>query len=327
MKTFVLLICIMFIICLISNYAESASVLYKELNLIGGYSDVNGFIDHSDMLRNSVGIEYFKRFSGDKGDYLTLDLQPRLTYKTTEKFKNAWDLEIHNMWLEYKLGFGYRLRVGHFDPSFGLEPNLDTHGTILQTLAMKNIGFKSDWGIGFKGNIGPFDYEGSVQNGTGMKLKRKDGNFLLSYRIGNPQSEDILYGLSLMYGKTTTDDNMHNLMKENLSIKKKRIGFDVQIPFRSFLFKLESAYGTDNKTNVLGSLGQVSYTFPFNQALIAEAQVQNWLNGFSEDKVSEVMLGFCISYKITSKLTIRTAYFYTFDKDNQILMQLYYFGT
>ncbi|MGB9595004.1 MAG: hypothetical protein ACPL7B_01880, partial [Candidatus Poribacteria bacterium] len=108
--------------------------------------------------------------------------------------------------------------------------------------------------------------------------------------------------------------------------KKKRIGLDIQIPFRSFLIKWESIYGTNDKTNILGSFGQISYISFFNQALIAEAQMQNWLNGFSEDKVNETMLGFCISYKLTSKSTIRTAYLYTFNKDNQIFMQVYYFG-
>jgi len=332
MKTFILLtsIILIYAISLVSSEAESTSVLYKELNLLGGYLEFNGFVDEITMQRNSIGAEYFRRFSGDKGDYLTLDLQPRLTYKPTEKFKDAWNLQIHNAWLEYKLGFGYRLRVGHFDPSFGLEPNLDTHGTILQTLAMKNVGFKSDWGISFRGSLGPFDYEASAQNGSGMKLKREDGNFLLSYRIGNPQSKDILYGLSLMYGKVLSDDEMKDSMTEDMPdmpIKKKRIGLDAQIPFRSFLLKGEVAYGTDDGMDVLGSFGQLSYTLPFYQALIAEAQVQNWLNGFGDDKVYETMLGLCLSYKLTSKLTLRTAYSYTFSKDNQVFIQLYYFGT
>ncbi len=327
MKTFVSFTCITFIIFLIADYAESASSLYKELNFIGGYSSANGFIDHSDMLKNSVGIEYFKRFSGDKGDYVTIDLQPRLTYNATEKFSNAWDLEIHNAWLEYRLGFGYKLRIGHFDPSFGLEPISDTHGTILQTLAMKNIGSKSDWGIGLKGIIGYFDYEGSIQNGTGMNLKRENGSFLLSYRIGNPQSETMLYGLSLMYGKVVMNNKTHNLMERTMPIEKKRIGLDAQIPFRSFLLKLESVYGTEDKVKVLGLFSQINYTFPFNQALTIETQMQNWFNGIDNKRIYETMFGFCVSHRITSKLTIRTTYFYTFDKDNQIFIQLYYLGT
>jgi len=327
MKTFTLFVCVILIhIISTPSYAESASMLYKELNLLGGYSDANGFVDEIEMMKNSIGGEYFRRFSNDNGDFLTLDLQTRLTYKPTKNFNDAWDLEIHNAWIEYKLGFGYRLRIGHFDPSFGLEPNSDTHGTILQTLAMKNIGFKSDWGIGFKGNIGYFDYEASVQNGTGMKLKRGNGNFLLSYRIGNPQSKDMLYGLSLMYGKILIDDQMHDLMNDDMSVRKRRIGLDMQIPFRSFLFKGELAYGKDNNIDVLGSLGQVSYIFPFHQALIAEAQVQNWLNGFGKDKAYETMLGFCISYRLTSKITVRADYTSNFNKDDQVFMQFYYFG-
>ena len=57
--------------------AEGA--FYKELNLIGGYSDNKGLVGKdSHMLKNSVGFEYFRKFSDQYGDHLTLDLQMRL---------------------------------------------------------------------------------------------------------------------------------------------------------------------------------------------------------------------------------------------------------
>jgi len=333
MKTFILLVFIICAIGFMSLKAESATVFSKELNLLGGYSKSDGFIDQTGMLKNSIGAEYYRRFSSDRGDFMTFDIQPRISYRPTEKFKDAWAFELHNAWLEYKLGFGYRLRAGHFDPSFGLEPTVDTHGTILQTIIMKNIGFESDWGIGFKGAVGPYDYEASLQNGSGMKLKRKDGNFLLTYRIGNPQERDNLYGLSVMYGKVLRDNEMLDSMAEDvptmsdMPVKKKRIGLDTQIQFRSFMFKGELAYGTDDSMDVLGSFAQLGYTVPSYQALIAELQMQNWLNGFGDDRVDETMIGFCISYRLTSKIALRTAYNYTFSKDNQVFFQFYYFGS
>jgi hypothetical protein len=337
MRLFITLIaCILafYALNVLSVYAESTSVFYKELNLLGGYSDMDGFIDETMMLKNAIGAEYFRRFSGEQGDYLTLDIQPRLTYKPTKKFKDAWSFEVHNAWLEYKLGLGYKLRVGHFDPSFGLEPISDTHGTILQTLAMKNVGFKSDWGIGFRGIARLFDYEASIQNGSGMKIKRNDGNFLLTYRMGNPQGNNFLYGFSVLYGKVLGDDGMQDSMPATMSdsdmpdkpILKKRIGVDLQYPLRSFLVKGELAYGRDDKDNVLGSFLQLDYTFPFHQALLAELQLQNWHSGLGIDGMMDTTITSCLSYKLTSKLTARVAYFHTFDKDNQIFIQLYYFG-
>jgi hypothetical protein len=79
--------------------------------------------------------------------------------------------------------------------------------------------------------------------------------------------------------------------------------------------------------DVLGTFAQLGYTVPSFQALIAELQVQNWLNGFGDDRVDETMFGFCISYRRTSKITLRAAYNYTFNKDNQVFFQFYYFGT
>jgi hypothetical protein len=334
MKTVITIIACFMLLYTLSAYAEGASVFYKELNLLGGYSDMDGFIDETMMLKNSIGAEYFRRFSGEQGDYLTLDLQSRLTYKPTIKFKDAWAIEVHNAWLEYKLGLGYKLRFGHFDPSFGLEPILDTHGTILQTLAMKNIGFKSDWGVSFRGTANLFDYEESIQNGSGMKIKRNDGNFLITYRMGNPQGNNFVYGLSALYGKVLRDD-MKNLLSSDMSdsemssmpVLKKRIGVDFQYPYKSFLVKGEFAYGKDDKDKVLGSFIQLDYTFPFVQALLAEAQMQNWRSSMGSDSMLDTMISTCISYKFNSKITARIAYVRTFDKDNQIFIQLYYFGT
>jgi hypothetical protein len=334
MKTFITIITCFMLLYALTTRAEGASVFYKELNLLDGYSDMDGFIDETMMQKNSIGAEYFRRFSGEQGDYLTLDLQSRLTYKPTIKFRDAWDIEVHNAWLEYKLGLGYKLRFGHFDPSFGLEPILDTHGTILQSLTMKNIGFKSDWGVSFRGTAKLFDYEASVQNGSGMKIKRNDGNFLITYRMGNPQDNNFVYGLSALYGKVLRDD-MEDLLPSvmsdsemsNMPILKKRIGVDFQYPYKSFLVKGEFAYGKNDKDNVLGSFIQLDYTFPFMQALLAEAQMQNWRSSMGSKSMLDTMISTCLSYKFNSKITARVAYLRTFDKDNQIFIQLYYFGT
>ena len=121
-----------------------------EVNLMGGYSDQESWIGKKGMsLKNSIGFEYFRIFSNDYGDFLTADLQVRLSYDSIESSDDAWAIEIHNAWLDYKLSLGKIFRVGHFDPAFGLEPLMDTHGTLMQSLAVKNIGFKKDWGVGY----------------------------------------------------------------------------------------------------------------------------------------------------------------------------------
>jgi hypothetical protein len=136
----------------------SEGILYREANLIGGYSDRDGWVGKREgALKNSLGFEYYKKFANDYGDFLTADLQMRLTYDSILDGEEAWGIDIHNAWLEYQLGLGKKLVLGHFDIPFGLEPLLDTHGTLFQTLAMKNLGAKNDWGLGYKGILGAFD--------------------------------------------------------------------------------------------------------------------------------------------------------------------------
>ena len=117
--------------------SANESLFYKEVNLIGGYSDRDHWVGKSNDLTNSIGFEDYRKFSNAYGDFLTTDLQVRLAYDSTRNAHNAWGIQIHNAWLLYKMNYAAKLRIGHFDPAFGLEPLLDTHGTILQTLMME----------------------------------------------------------------------------------------------------------------------------------------------------------------------------------------------
>jgi len=61
--------------------AGYAADIYKEVDLIAGYSDRNNWIfEQPKGIRNSLGFEYFDQLSNDYGDFLTLDLQARVTY-------------------------------------------------------------------------------------------------------------------------------------------------------------------------------------------------------------------------------------------------------
>jgi hypothetical protein len=151
-------------------------LFYKELNLIGGYSKKNGWTGKTETLSNSVGFEHYGKFSSDYGDYLTTDLQMRLAYDTTESFVDAWSIEMHNAWAEYRANNALRIKAGHFEPAFGLEQVLDVHSTILQTLAMEDIGYTRDWGIGARGSLPGFDYWVALQLGSGMSVRRQDSS-------------------------------------------------------------------------------------------------------------------------------------------------------
>lgn len=308
---------------------------YKEINLIGGYSDVQEWVGKSAGLKNSIGCEYYRKFSDEYGDYLTCDLQMRLAYDSLESRDDAWGIEIHNAWAEYKLGYGYNLRFGHFDPAFGLEPILDTHGTLLQTIAMKNIGFKKDWGLSLRGSMPKFDYEIASQLGSGMSIYRKDGSFLLSSRIGTPTYKTFQYGISLLYGEVLKTKGMNTFPKNELisdnAISKRRVGLDSQYLFGPYLFKGEVAYGKDDDEQVLGCLFETDYTLPKHQNCQLEAQFSSWINDLDKSSSDDSALTLGISYKASSNITLRANYIHDFNltsgkEDDKFLVQFYYYG-
>jgi len=315
-------------------FAEQ-TLFYKEINLIGGYSDQDKWVGKSSELLNSVGFEYYRKFSNDYGDFLTTDLQMRLTYNSKRSAEDAWGLEIHNAWLQYKLNSVNKVKVGHFRPPFGLEQVLDTHGTILQTLTPRNIGFKKYWGLALEGTLPGFDYSAALQLGSGMSIYRRDGSFLSSFRIGTPSDRNAQGGISFLYGKTLETEGMStypraDLLSDNVVLKK-RVGLDGQFNFGPYLMKSEVAFGQDGHENVLGYLAELDYTLPKLQNLEFQLQYQSWQHHLGEKGMDDSTLTTGLSYKLSQSVTLRTAYMHDFNlmgerEDDQVLLQIYYFG-
>ena len=313
----------------------SDSLFYKEVNFLGGYSHVQGLIGKDRGLSNSIGLEYYRKFSGDYGDYLTADLQLRLAYDSSRNSRDAWGLQIHNAWVKYKFSPEVNLRLGHFDPAFGLEPMVDTHGTILQTLAEPNIGFKQDWGLGLEGEFDNFNYRTALQIGSGMGLSREDDSFLLTGRVGSRKSQDFSYGFSLLYGKVLSSMGMNtwpepDLMSRQAALKK-RIGLDAQYLFGPFLFKAEAAYGVNDRDQTAGYLGEIDYTLPDYQNVELQLQFESWADDFDRSPSYDSRVSLGIAYRFNQENTVRLVFCHDFfgpgqPRDDRVVLQFYYFG-
>jgi hypothetical protein len=310
-------------------------LFYKELNAIGGYSKEDGWIDQSNMQSNSVGFEHYGKFSGKYGDYLTTDLQVRFAYDGTKKFKDAWGLQIHNAWAEYRISHAAKLKAGHFDPAFGLEPIVDTHSTILQTLITRNIGFKKDWGISLNGYMADFDYAVALQLGSGMSIRRLDSSYLVTARVGTPSGRDFRYGVSAMIGNVLVTEGMSTFPKDHLlsndAIPKKRLGFDCQYNWISVLLKAETAYGLNDNKNVIGYLIEADYTPPRSQHWEFDTQFQSWVNDLGKSGSEDSTVSASLSYKLNQKITVRAAFIKDLNifkgpEDIRALLQFYYYG-
>lgn len=327
--------------------AGATSTFYRELDLLVGYSERNQWIGEAEGgPKNSIGFEYFGKASNDYGDYLTWDLQARLGYHTRLPSDERWGLEIHNAWAEYKLGLGSNIRAGHFAPAYGLEPNVDTHGTLFQTLALEDIGFKKDWGIGYRGALSAFDYSAALQLGSGMTIDRKDGSFLATARIGTPPGRDFEWGLSLLAGDVLLSAPMRTVPRPQVSDEataKRRAGVDARYRRGSFLILGEATAGTNEthgsneppesneSTNVAGLLFQTDYTVPSLQSMVVRFQGRFWTDdtGDAERTVITVALGG--SYALRQAWTARLAVFHDLARpgereDTRIYVQVYYFG-
>jgi len=331
----VLLFSVFFSLCFLQVVLATESLFYKEMNLIGGYSSRDHWIDKGNMMNSSLGFEYYGKFSNDYGDFLTADLQMRVAYDSTKNSHDAWGVEIHNAWLEYRLMQPVKLRLGHFDVPFGLEPVVDTHATLLQTLAENNIGFKQDWGTEFRGSLPLFDYELALQLGSGMSVRRKDGSFLASARIGTPTGRNLQGGLSLLYGEVLDTEGMSTFPKNELSsdkaVTKKRVGLDGEYLFGSYLFKGEVAYGKNDSNRVLGYLAEIDYTLPKYQNCQLELQFQSWINDLSRKSSDDSTLTAGVSYRLSQNKTLRAAFSHELNNSGQkeedkFLVQFYYFG-
>ena len=336
-KRFVCACIFNFVVALAVNRAAFAGegLFYKEVNLIGGYSSRDRWVGMSGELLNSIGFEDYRKFSNDYGDYMTTDLQVRIGYDSMKNSRNAWGLQVHNAWLLYKLSPRVKARIGHFSPAFGLEPQLDTHGTILQTLADKDIGFKRDWGVGLEGYLAGLDYKAALQLGSGMTIYKKDGSYLLTSRVGSPKTQNFQYGISLMYGNVLESMGMRTWPRDKLlsgkAVQKKRVGLDSQYLFGSYLFKGEVAYGQNGHDDVLGYLTEVDYTVPKYQNVEIELQFQSWMNNLRESSSDDSMLTLGASYKLHQNTTLRAAFSHDFNamgqkQEDRFVVQFYFFG-
>lgn len=331
----IVIICVLILNMAVLDVFAGTEAFYKEFDAVGGYSAQDGWLGkQKGPQRNSVGFEYFRKISSDYGDFLTIDFQARLAYDPHNPFDEAWSMEWHEAWIESKLGLGHNLRVGHFAPAFGLEPVVDTHGTLLQTLAIRDIGFKKDWGIEYRGLLSDFDIFVATTLGSGMGIERKDGSYLVTGRIGSPQTDPFQYGVSFLYGEVLKPLGMSTFPRpkyaEN-STRKKRAGLDALYSIGPYTFKGEYALGWDDKRGVMGTMLEVDYVVPSFQKLELELQGQLWANEVGKGNSIDAPITVGATYHITKNLALRVAYTHDIhsfseEKDDQVYLQLYFFG-
>jgi hypothetical protein len=322
-------------IALLEVQAGVTSSLYKEVSLVAGYSGERGWIgSRLGAVANSLGLEYFTRVSGDFGDYLTGDVQLRLAYDSDARSDEAWGLEVHAAWLEYKIGLGRNLRIGHFSPAYGLEPVTDTHGTLFQTLAGPDIGFKKDWGLGYRGAVGSLDLRAAGQLGSGMVVDRRDGSYLITARLGNPPGAETRWGVSVLQGRVLENLEMRTIPRPRLAdraVSRSRAGLDLAASRGALELQGEISIGKEEGDMAASTMVETEYRIPSFQTLVLEAQgLYRYLDRGPGGESRATIAGGC-SYSLGRRWWLRAAVFHRIedmeeDSDTEVLIHAYYFG-
>jgi len=191
-----------------------------------------------------LGLDTHKVFSSARGDIGYAVGQLYFTKLSNQKpfpsqFNSADDKEfvIREAHLNYTDSPEWfpNIRLGHFTLPFGLEESIDTNGRLLDYNHGKNLGTKTDWGLGFNKVMSLIEYNISYTLGGKDKLKSIDNSFAYSGRIGTLSHLDYIIGFSFYSGEI---DN----------VKRKRLSMDWQYYWSTWGLLGEITLGKESKS-------------------------------------------------------------------------------
>ena len=321
-----LIVCICFLF--LNATAEAADrLLYLEGQGVFGYSSALGktilysMNPEAEMQKPSLGFDYLQRISGETGDVATLALQYRLALTTLEDDGYKSEPQVYNAYLKVRTPAAY-VWLGHNRPAFGLGSYFDSHGLLLRTLSVQGFGYDREWGAGVNRDFSWGDVSASVTTGSGMPIRVTGENYMTAARIsyGVLSRDNFNFGFSLGTGRTL--ETMGYTVMDPEPQRMQLAGADLALLRNNLEHRFDVLAGKwlDEDTYAL------FYRFGINMdqegRFKVEAQPAYWK--FGEDR--NYQLSLCASYLLTSHLTIRTAYIYDDDTDdNRFLLQLYYY--
>jgi hypothetical protein len=268
-------------------------LLRKEVYLLfaAGRDDLDE--TQGSMSRLSAGFEVQKRFATATRTVASFDYQGRVVYRDHVLDTSAdpmgrdaaqWEYETHNAYVDLYNIFGepgrFNLRGGFFYQPFGLNPQTDTHGTLLQLSNDRVFGSERDWqmtvygalndnldyAIGYLLGAGP-DFEMEGQTGMAIARVALNNNWLFAHGLEG--------GLSVAAGERVDEHAVmrsqpahmrHMAMSDDSVVATWRVGADVRKRIDSgvgpFTLTTEVAAGEDEDETILSGLAQADWLHP-----------------------------------------------------------------
>jgi len=295
-------------------------ILYKELYLSSYYSTELRQIGG----RNSIGIIIFGTFSGPKGQIGDANVQCRATYYNNQFIHgikmgreyteglNDFELELHNAYLRLRvLPSILNVRIGHFYIPYGIQPWIDTHGTLLEGPAMIFVGLDRDWGIAIEGQNNILEYQLGLTRGSGMEYFEEDGNFIIAGKLSTPRIGERVsewLGVSFLTGKLFDPMNTMNMATKYHVIEKWRSGVDGQKTLGPVRLRFEISGGQDaRKKYVLGQFMEIRYALGKNNPLLASIQFENLAEYIKHtDRRDHTTIRFGLVYNLSANYNIQS---------------------
>lgn len=266
-------------------------IAYKEVYLSGRYSDDLNKI----AGRNSLGFLLFGSFPGAEGQLGDLNVQGRAAYYNDQfahgmfmpvegtRRLHALKFELHNAYLRVRafppMG---NVRAGHFYVPFGLQPWIDTHGTLLQGPANEFIGMERDWGVSMDGQNDVLEYQVGLTRGSGMEYFKRNNNFALAGKVSTPRIGEHLnewVGLSYLIGRIYDPMAVNRLQHMGIIhniVQRWRIGLDGQKVLGPARIRFEVSGGKDaRKANIVGEFCELQYVLDKKSAWYGYFQLEN----------------------------------------------------
>lgn len=309
--------------------AKSRSLLHRELNLAVLYSRRDANLDfHPAPLFSSVGFEYLQKFADGTPGRLNPDAMDLYVQFAYDPLDDRLETRFRDVWIRFaEPASGFRVRLGHFDLPFGLNPIAEPRGVALLPLTAFDLGFKKDWGLSVQGEWQRFGYEAAATIGMGDELRRRRGRYLWSGRIGIPTYKDTQYGVAFLYGV---------IPQSSLSRKLKRswrLSVDAAYLYREpfTVVRGELIFGADDDTSVGGFLLRLNQIIPANPKWAIEAQMRAWRTGQPAAAVTRTEAVVGIRRALPYLLNLRLHWRHYFSsagirEDDRIFTQLYYYG-
>jgi hypothetical protein len=291
---------------------------YKELYLSGRYScDLNKIEG-----RNSLGFLLYGTFPGSEGQLGDLNVQGRATYYNNQfdhgelmprdytRHLNQLKWELHNAYLRLRaLPPMCNVRVGHFYVPYGLQPWIDTHGTLLQGPAVEFIGMERDWGLSMDGQGEAFEYQAGLTRGSGMEYFGREDNFALAGKLSTLRGGEHLndwLGVSYLIGRIYDPmavERLRHMGVEHNIVPRWRVGIDGQKIIGPARVRFEMTAGTDaKKARLLGEFFELQYVLDMKSKLYSYFQLENLTqNG----KRSDTTLRFGLTYVLSGNYNLQ----------------------